>query len=120
LRPRRPSRGDRAADVRAVDRGVHICVALVRNRTSGSRRAPRAAALGWKLETGMVSAAEVAALCAAVRRELACAEAPLRWVVPSALRVLLAEYRMVRATFDRGAMARGERLPRARRPADRA
>jgi len=83
-----------------VERGVgRTCLALVRHRTQGSRRAPRPAALGFKLVSGALPAAEVAALCAAVRSELARAGDAPRWAAPGVLHALLVEYRAVRHTF---------------------
>ena len=82
-----------------MDDGVRrACLALVRSRANGSTmgRGPRPAALGWKLQTGTLPAAEIDALYAAIRSELAGAAARRRWMAPSVLCALLAEYRQVR------------------------
>jgi hypothetical protein len=115
--PRRPPRGD-AMGGRSAERSVQTCLVLVRSRTRGWRRAPCAAAIGWQLDSGVLPATEIAALCVAVRAELAHADRPLRWAVPTALSALFAEYRAVRSTFRRRAGVRRARLPGARRPAD--
>jgi hypothetical protein len=79
-------------DVRAA------CLALVMSRTSGSivGRSPRPLALGWKLETGMVSADELEALRTSIRAAIAGAAVPRRWTTSTPLRALLNEYRDVR------------------------
>lgn len=92
------------------------CLALVTSHTTGSiaARSPRPTALGWKLESGAVPAADLDALRESVRGALAGGAAPLRhWIASAPLRALLVEYRAVR----RGAARAGgpERALRARR-----
>jgi hypothetical protein len=74
------------------------CLALIMNRTSGpmAGRSPRPAALGWKLESGMLPAAELEGLHASIRGVLTGATIPRRWLSSAPLRALLAEYREVR------------------------
>jgi len=109
LRP--PQRPDPGGDGERVHRSVRrTCLTLVRHRTHGSKRGPRAAALGWQLDSGVLPPAEIRALCAAVRAELARAGVSPRWAAPAALSALLAEYRAVRHTF----LVRTTALPTAR------
>ena len=69
------------------------CLALVKGRAPGSRRGPRPLALGWKLESGAVSPADIDALCASAQKA-----APLRsWTSSAPLRALLIEYHAVRS-----------------------
>jgi hypothetical protein len=84
----------KTGDVRAT------CIALIKTRTgTGSRRAPRPTAIGWKLENSGVSASELSELCAVLldgdaRAAGACSGA---WMPSATLRALLGEYRRVRA-----------------------
>lgn len=98
------------------------CLALIKNGTAGSiaGHRPRPAALGWKLESGMVPAAELDALRTSVLGALVGAEpAAWRWVPSEPLRALLAEYHAVRRGSVRprnaACAARGSRVAR---PAD--
>lgn|ERR1700690_2110722 len=74
------------------------CLALIMSRTSGPMvgRSPRPAALGWKLEGGLLSANELQVLHASIRGALTGAMVPRRWMSSAPLRALLAEYREVR------------------------
>ncbi len=99
-----------------------VCLALIRSGTGGSiaGHRPRPAALGWKLENGMMAAAELDALHASVLGTLTVgATVPGRWAASAPLRALLAEYRAVRRGSVRLRHAeravRGRRFPR---PAD--
>jgi hypothetical protein len=89
------------------------CLALIMSRTSGpmAGRSPRPAALGSKLERGLMPASELEALHAAIRGTLTGAMVPRRWMTSAALRALLAEYREVR----RGATAWRSRQRMVRR-----
>jgi hypothetical protein len=81
------------------------CLALIMSRTSGplAGRSPRPAALGWKLERGLLPPAELEGLHASIRGALVGAALPRRWLSSAPLRALLAEYREVRrATGARG------------------
>jgi hypothetical protein len=101
------------------------CVSLVRGSIAGTiaDRNPRPVALGWKLESGMLPAADVSALCAWVDGALADAGAapPRRWVPSAWLRALLAEYHAVRhgqTAAPARPPERGARCRRVSRPAD--
>jgi|SRR4030095_13085529 hypothetical protein len=76
------------------------CLALVRSCTSGSiaARRPRPAALGWKLQSGKLPAAELYALYESVHDELAEGDTgeAHRWFASEPLRALMAEYHAVR------------------------
>ena len=74
------------------------CLARIMNRTSGptAGRCPRPAALGWKLERGLLAAGELEMLQASIRGALLGATLPRRWQSSAPLRALLAEYRDVR------------------------
>jgi hypothetical protein len=98
------------------------CLALIKSGTAGSRAGarPRPAAVGWKLQSGMVPAAELNALCRSVFGEFAgVGPGPRRWVASEPLRALLAEYHAVRRGAARSRDAeqrvRGRRVAR---PAD--
>jgi hypothetical protein len=83
------------------------CLALIMSRTSGpmAGRCPRPAALGWKLERGMLPAAELEVLHASIRGALVGATIPRRWLSSAPLRALLAEYQDVRRG-NRGSRSR--------------
>ena len=91
------------------------CLSLVKTWTSGrpASRSPSPVALGWKLESGMVPAAEVEALVRSVGSTLNGANGAVgQWPSSAALRALMAEYAAVR----RGAKyATGTRAERAGR-----
>lgn len=94
------------------------CVALIKSRLSGpaGARAPRAAALGWKLAQSDVSLAEMAALCEPL---LGAAPAEGHWALTEPLRALMSEYGRVRAAA--GPTKRvlgGGRAPRLRSAPD--
>ena len=98
------------------------CLALVTGGTkvSPAARSPRPTALGWKLESGAVPAADLDALRESVGGALAGGAAPLRhWIASAPLRALLAEYRAVRRQGARAAgPQRALRARRVTRPAD--
>jgi hypothetical protein len=96
-----------------------VCLALVKSGT-GAGRCPRPAALGWKLQSGEVAAAELDALCASVHGALMNPGAvPRRWAASAALRALMAEYEYVRGGVRCGRQSkRAARDRRAIRPAD--
>ena len=76
------------------------CLALIKTRLGGGAPGGRQpAALGWKLTNAELSAAELAALCAAWIADSSAEphlSTPRRWRASPVLRAFLAEYRDVR------------------------
>lgn len=93
------------------------CLGLIMSRTNGSLlgRSPRPAALGWKLESGLVPAADLDGLRASIQGALAGTATPRRWTTSALLRALLAEYQEVRRSA--GPLHSGERVARRGRTA---